>query len=230
MKTTERQVHPHSGKVRAETRHPSLGLAGLIILAGLGLSAGAAFGAPLAQSTFGADAEGWSVTGDAESSMWDSATGNPPGSFKGVDAVLGGTWYFVAPAKFRGDKSAAYGETLSYDIWITSTDSPTWNDACISLIGPLTLYYRGLHPPKLAWTHFEVLLTETAGWKKTDGQTPTEQEMQNVLGGLTALHIRGEYKTGADYAYLDNVVMTPEPATMALLALGGLAMLLRKRR
>jgi hypothetical protein len=49
--------------------------------------------------------------------------------------------------------------------------------------------------------------------------------MQAVLSDLTSLRVRGEFNTGPDLAFLDNVVLSaasaaPEPATLALVGLG----------
>ncbi|MHC4172644.1 MAG: laminin B domain-containing protein [Planctomycetota bacterium] len=73
-----------------------------------------------------------------------------------------------------------------------------------------------------------VVLTESGGWKTSDSSTPTQVEILNILGHLTALEIRGEYFSRPDKAYLDNVVLIPEPAMFLLIGLGTL--LLCRRR
>jgi hypothetical protein len=55
-----------------------------------------------------------------------------------------------------------------------------------------------------------------------------------VLGSLTSLQIRAEYRSGADTDSLDNVVLNgisavPEPSTFLLLGVGS-ALLLASRR
>jgi hypothetical protein len=186
-------------------------------------------GTPLAISTFDTNDEGWSVTGDVHGFQWQSGIGNPPGSVLGIDDVLGDTWGFLAPSKFLGNQGAAYGNTLSYDIKITASETSPWLSPDISLTGGgLTINLYEQSPVVNVWTSYEVLLTELAGWKKSDDTIPTAAEMEQVLGNLTRLYIRAEYKSGADQANLDNVVLTPQPATMCLFGLGALSLLRRK--
>ncbi len=58
------------------------------------------------KSTFDFDNEGWRCDGDPESTSayWFSSGGAPGGHIRMTDASTGGTWYFIAPAKFRGPK------------------------------------------------------------------------------------------------------------------------------
>jgi hypothetical protein len=59
-----------------------------------------------------------------------------------------------------------------------------------------------------AWTSFIVPLSE-AGWHvgSIGGAPATQAQMQSVLAAITALHIRAEYKTGADTDFIDNVIL-----------------------
>jgi hypothetical protein len=180
-------------------------------------------------STFDMDSEGWWASGDVHGMAWSATIGNPPGSFHAVDDATGAVWYFIAPSKFLGNKSSAYGKTLSYDINISARDSSDWGSPDILLAGNgLTLAWYDAFPVPGQWTSYTVSLTETGGWVNTTGGQPaTQSEMQSVLSNIQSLWIRGEYLTGNDDAYLDNVVMIPEPAALLLLGLGGLA--LRRR-
>ena len=196
----------------------------------LGLSFDAT-GAPLAVSTFNTGDEGWSVTGDVHGFQWQSNIGNPPGSILGIDDATGSTWGFVAPAKFLGDKESAYSGTLSYDIKISDSDGLyPWKYQDVGLTGGgISIYwYESSSPDVGVWTSRNISL-DPAEWWKSDNTNPTVAEMKQVLGGLTELYIRAEYKTGDDYAYLDNVVLTPEPATICLLGLGVLSLLRKKK-
>ena len=62
-----------------------------------------------ASSAFEASADGWTITGDAQTSRiqpdFNTQGGNPNGLISAVDDVTGGVWYFQAPANFIGNAS-----------------------------------------------------------------------------------------------------------------------------
>jgi hypothetical protein len=188
--------------------------------------------AGIVESTFDAGDEGWTITGDAQGASvipdWHASGGNPGGYISADDDVRGGTWYYKAPAKFRGNHSSAYGDTLSYDL---RQDPPTgqFNNVEIHLRGGgLSLTYETSHPA-VTWTPYSVDLTESGGWL-IGGVAPNQAQMQQVLANITDLQIRGEFRSGADTGSMDNVVMTPEPATLIMLVLGGVGAITRRRR
>jgi hypothetical protein len=203
----------------------------LIALALVGITAARpAAAAPLAVSAFDNDAEGWTVFNDGAGPIWSASGGNPGGYIYATDLVLGSSWYFQAPTKFLGDISAAYDQTLTFDLK-QSTTANQYNSVDVLLSGGgLTLVYDTAVNPATDWTPYMVLLDETAGWKKStlSGVTPSQAEFQTVLSSLNTLRIRGEYsRNGADIGGLDNVVLNaaasgvvPEPGTLTLLALG----------
>ena len=186
-----------------------------------------------ALSTFDTDDEGWTITGDAQgggaSPTWESSGGNPGGYISATDDVQGGTWYFKAPAAFHGDFSSAYGTNLTFDLRQSRTSSQFDNVDVYLSGGGLDLTFDTAYNPGTEWTGYNLLLTEVGGWQLS-GSPPTQAEFQQVLGDVTDLQIRGEYVSGSDVGDLDNVVLVPEPATMVLLGVGGLAVLKRSRR
>lgn len=199
-----------------------------------GLFATAPAGADVV-STFDNDDEGWTVSGDAQDGSvtpdYHSTGGNPDGYISADDDVAGGTWYFDAPAKFLGNQAGAFGNTLSYDLRQSATSSPFNNEEIILAGNGTTLIYNHAHPGT-DWTSFSVTLNDSAGWTigTGGGAAATDSDIQNVLSDVTALRIRGEYRSGADTGSLDNVVLVPEPAAMAMLSLAGLALLMSRRR
>ncbi len=174
-------------------------------------------------STFDSDADGWSATGDVHGFEWLATGGNPDGRIHAVDDATGATWYFIAPPKFLGDQSAAYGQTLSYDILISARDGSPWHSPHVELVSSaMNVHIDAAAPTAGAWDSYSFELSETAGWVDASDSAISQADMLSVLGNLTGLRIRGEFLTGGDNAYLDNVVLTtvPLPAAAWLLLSG----------
>ena len=182
------------------------------VLAGI-TPAGAAHVAPtpagvFAVSTFDSNAEGWTVIGDVSATpAYHPTGGNPGGYISSTDEAAGDTWYWVAPAKFLGNKSAAYGGVLRYDLRQNPNDSEFAAYDVILEGAGLRVVLEATYAPYASWTSYIVVLDPRAGWFKDDGigNPPTAGEMQAVLADLTALHIRGEYRDGDDTGDLDTV-------------------------
>lgn len=171
-----------------------------------------------ASSTFDANDEGWSLSGDAEGKVELRAVGGSPGGhICGKDSTNGDVWYFVAPAPFLGDKTKAYATKLS---WALKQDQMyqqlSGRDVVIQGMGT-TLIYNIKATPGRSWTTYEVGLDALAnsGWRldQPGGGNPetfplaTEAEMRDVLKNITSLRFRGEFTDGPDSACLDNVTL-----------------------
>lgn len=212
------------------------------LLAGMAtaiLGTGSVHAAISAKSDFAVDSDGWVLFGDSTTSLPTFVTtgGNPGGFVRGFDRTVGGVWYWQAPAKFLGDRSASYGETLSFDLRMRGS-GPLFDSPDVSLTGGAVTVHIDLAPvPQDAlWTSYSVLLDPAAGWKvgSLAGPAATETQLRDVLGSLSALHIRGEFITGPDNGDLDNVVLTavPEPENYTLMGAGlvVVAWMTRRRR
>ncbi len=179
-------------------------------------------------STFDTDDEGWRVVGDATSVVpqWSATEGNPDGHVYAVDQVVGGVWYWQAPAKFLGDVSGAYGLTLTFDLKQSGTHNQFNSNEVLLTGGGLTLAIDMAHPGT-TWTSYSIPIDEAGGWGigSENGPAPTQAQMVQVVASLEDLRIRGEFITGADTGSLDNVVLNvPEPSTLALVGIGALAL------
>jgi len=161
----------------------------------------------LAVSRFKHDAEGWLVTGDPTQPQpqWIRKGGHPGGYVKTTDASLGGVMYWVAPSSFLGDKYAAYGGQLTYDLRQKS-DGRQFDAADVILKGGgVRLTYDSVKSPKTKWTHFKVPLSENGWFVK--GRPATRGDMLAALSSVKTLLIRAEYSSHTDVDDLDNPLM-----------------------
>jgi hypothetical protein len=179
----------------------------------------------IVSSTFDTDAEGWVAKDLAYPSpglpvtplntftpVYQAAGGNPGGHLSLADPTAN-AWYWYAPPKFLGDRHAAYGGTLSFDLAVTGTGTPFDEEDVILVGGGVTLVFTLPARPGTGFTSYQATLTE-AGWKRDtrSGPAATLADMQTVLGALTDIYIRGEYLLASDdVGRIDNVVIAAPP-------------------
>ena len=182
-------------------------------------------------STFNSNDEGWTAYGDAQTSVptYHSGNGNPDGYISVDDGVLDGTWYWLAPSNYLGDKSYYYGKYLKFDLKQSDTtyQFSYYDVMLVSTDGTTLIYYdesnRDASQPGITWTSYVVKLDTTAGWRIepevgisdndeaifknefSQADLATVVEIESVLGSLDELYIRGEFRDGADTGSLDNV-------------------------
>ena len=189
-------------------------------------------------STFDTDADGWGVTGDANNFTWSATGGNTGGTDDGYvfanDVGQGIIWNFNAPAKFLGDQSAFVGGMLSWDLIQISTPGSDIDDQPdVVLVGAgQTLVIDAGASPATTWTPYSVSLSTASDWRvdTLGGAAATDAQIAAVLGNLTSLEIRGEFRDrGGDDAGLDNIMLVPAPGSLAVLGVAGLAATRRRR-
>ncbi len=159
-----------------------------------------------AVSSFDGSTEGWKVVGDAQ---LDSSA-DPileKNAIKAVDHATGGVWFWKAPQTYNGDKRNLYGLYLVFRLKTSAVDNQFDYDDIVLSGGGLTIVYDTKNNPDLDWTPYRVRLHESDGWIiKETGKAATREQMLQVLSDVTQLLIRGEFRTGADTGWLDNVV------------------------
>lgn len=190
---------------------------------------------PIAISTFDSGNEGWlvvSTEGYVGPADWSPTGGNPGGYIYDTDMDDGG-WGFLAPAKFLGNVSAAYGHTLSFDFSSDRIEHDTIGIvfADTTGIGIITHVDLPDYPGQIA--HRELVLNTSHQWYVFDyindiqGQLATTAQIQAALSDLGFLFLGAEFAPGYDddgtyefgelVAY-DNVILIPEPASVIMLA------------
>jgi hypothetical protein len=133
----------------------------------------------------------------------------------------GNSFFFSAPASFRGNQSTAYGGFLRYDLATAQPPPGQWYvEADVILTGTngTVLAAQTVNSGPAGWTTYGLPLLESA-WRKNSltGSTPTRAEFLAVLGAIRSLWIRGEQFYGTDTAYLDNVRLElPPPLRLEL--------------
>jgi len=159
---------------------------------------------------------------------WNATGGNTDGYAAGTDDNW--TMFFSAPGKFLGNKVAAYGGTLSYDLKEFSSGSWNSGEPALILVGDgKTLYHDQVSHPSTQWTSYDILLASTSDWhlNSDTGVAPTVEEMEAVLGSIDAMYIFADWIYGYDTVGIDNVVMSsvPEPSTVVLIGIGAISLL-----
>ncbi len=170
--------------------------------------------------------EGWKVVDVPDNGPYDRIT-NPISPTYHTDMGTSGgcvsstdpngvTFYWQAPAAFLGDKQAACGGALTFDL--RTEGSALWLDADIVLIGGgKVVVYDIPTDPTSEWANYRVPFSE-GGWKvnSLQGTAATADDLRYVLSDLATLLIRGEYWWGGDNCFLDNVSILQDDLLPAL--------------
>jgi len=185
------------------------------------------------------NAEGWQIGPRSSVVEWHNCTsaeqratgGNPDGFLThteicGNPLIFNDGWYFIAPGKFYGDMTAAFGHNLGFDLRSNGHLNPVYpfhTQSLIVLHGAGKYVYLPtlpagaggyVKPHDSAWTHYSFpLSTGDAAhvwWESESGllnpsRKATDADMKDVLTGLDRLSIFGDFDTGA--TDLDNVIL-----------------------
>ncbi|UCH46869.1 MAG: RDD family protein [Betaproteobacteria bacterium] len=167
-------------------------------------------GDPRVVSEFDAGAEGWKIYGDAQGSSEEPDLED--GALRATDDAAGDVWYWEAPASFLGDKGHLYDLDLVYRLRTDVPNAP-FNAADILIAGAdITLVHDTWRNPGAEWTGYRIRLAETTNWINQSTNKPaTREEFERVLSDMKMLRIRGEYASGRDTGWLDEVAIGAQP-------------------
>ncbi|MBN2506890.1 MAG: immunoglobulin domain-containing protein [Verrucomicrobia bacterium] len=157
--------------------------------------------AALVMSTFDANLEGWGVTSAAANAR--SQDGFATAEDVGADVP----WSWVAPAKFLGNQSGAYGGWLQFEVWHSAAAGTALSAATVWLEGSgLSLEYYSSDLPSTVRNLYRIPLEAGSGWVRSDeGRVATDEELKELLGAVSGLRIRGKHRAGSGSGGLDNV-------------------------
>ena len=182
-------------------------------------------------STFDTGLDGWATNNPGEVSF-SAGGGNPGGYCRFDDGSTGSAFILHAGGKFSGDWSALDGAgAIVYDHKIFSVGaSPSFlpYEAVLLGAGGQARWYGATPTGTTPWTTVTVPLVSSA-WSLGGSN------WAGILSNVTLLMLRIEQVDDPggvmvpDSAGIDNVWLIPEPASLALLALGGLALTRRRR-
>ena len=182
----------------------------------LALPVGATAADVVSKSKFSVSDEGWGLAGvtATPSPVHRSSGGNPGGYIRvedgNAETAPGQTdMYFVAPAKFLGDRRSSYGTDLSFDLRQSDAGPiQCGDDADVTLSGAGLTVERNIKKPSEApnWGHYDVLLRASL-WVIDGGGEPSREQMRDVLGSLETMRIKAEYRCGPEVTGLDSVVL-----------------------
>lgn len=215
-----------------------LGVAALAIA----MCCGAAQASIYADEFEGSNPSGWEWA--AADSQLQATGGNPDGQLHGL------SWGFNYPelrttmgstTPFHGDYRAAGVDGISMDL--ATYYAPSWTlDGQYGFTGTLILSGQGMAAAVPMNAH---MLDSHAGWHTISvaipsAETSTPAGWYDYWGGLNwntlitgveqvdILYYDG-FGTGMDYEVgVDNITLTPEPSSLALLVLGGLGLIRRR--
>jgi hypothetical protein len=183
----------------------------------------------LVQSRFNLSNEGWSTTLSGTGANYRSNEGHPGGCIQTAQNKKNNdAFYYIASPMFLGDRSAAFGGQLKFDV-ITSyvnSDEPLleqmfWMELPLVILEGRKGRIATDLPAAFArdqWTTLSVPLDSRGKWyrfvgdrdslegKQKDRTPVSDDVIREVLADLRDMWIRAEYLRGEDTGRLDNVL------------------------
>jgi hypothetical protein len=187
----------------------------------------------LVGNRFALSTEGWSASPAGTGLEYNRNSGNPGGCIQTQEYLGPDFFYFIASPEYCGDRSAAFGGQLKFDVFTTIFRSMPDVPETMATEPPLVIL-EGANLRIAAdqtqsverdkWNALSVPLSTAGKWyrlaeagalegKQVDRTPVSEAVIRAVLSDLRDVWIRAEYMHGLDLGRLDNVLlMTPPTA------------------
>ncbi len=210
----------------------------LSILAGI-ICLGASASAQAINFTFDSDVQGW-TKGNFNSSPGSTSTGAASATWDPVTQAILGSDHSAYAFHFSPDLGGGYGHLFGQDLTLDYRSVGNGGEdpflVLMSSTSYIVLEKTILSSGSLQPHTFK--LDSTSGFYFNSSQyyqggsavAATDAEIQAVLADLRYIGVSTDIAGGGDTTYLDNVQAVPEPGTIALIAAGGAALALRRRR
>ena len=206
------------------------------------LSATAAQGAVLVSSDFNDGVQGWRVADAVSGFIYAASTTD--GRLQTGDVAP--YTFFEAPTAYLGNKSAAIGGTLSFDMAAVNGADPLGFSPLVLRTTRGDIFAKPTFLPGVGSNRFSITLTASNFYRNSQyvpgGPAPaaiSDAEFAAVMADLRGLYVYADWKSGqSDLTTMDNVALAsadvapvPEPGAWALMILGfgGIGAALRRR-
>jgi len=184
--------------------------------------------------TFDSGNEGWQRTDLNQSNYSYTIVGSSAWNSAGyIEENDFSSWAWHSSPVLNQNLSGA--TNLSFDYSCDATDNTTY--PFVLLGGTSSVVFQSQIPTADgAFHHYSYSLTSATGWfyansAGTSSLRPaTMSDIQAVLGNLVRIGVDADTLSGNDHTRLDNVVLTPEPGTLAALSAGALLVLRRRKK
>lgn len=196
----------------------------VVCLSAIAMSASDLEAEIIASSSFDTSADGWTAVTQGPvcvrignpsgplSTTWQPNGGATGGFLRTPDGA--NTTFWRAPSGFLGDRSAAYGGSISFEYRLTTADGDVYNavDDVLLQSADVVLIADAPQPSRDRWGHSRVPLLP-GYWKvgTCSGPLATGEQILAVLSQLTDIYIRGEHVNGGETNDIDSIILSSDP-------------------
>lgn len=212
---------------------------GRVLMFASALSLGALASAQAINYTFDSDSQGW-TKGDLGSTFTGTNLGAPPAVWDAATQAILGSDHAGYAFHFSPDLGGGYGHLFGQDLTLDYRSVSNGGEdpflVLMSSTSYLVLEKQILASATLDPYTFKLdssspfYFNSSQYYQGGSAVLATDADILGVLSDLRHIGVSTDIAGGGDTTYLDNVQAVPEPGTIALLAAGGAALALRRRK